>query len=265
MSHGELKYLGVAEPAAKRSRAPWGRFTVGKRPGRYPGHVILTGLTLAVLLAGCAAPSGVRSVNPPMVPRTIVPTEPGMFHSVARGETLWRISRNYQVPLSDLASINRITDVHSLEVGQKLFIPNRLRPSRSSAQSAAPMAGPREFIWPSRGTVVRYFNQKQLETNNRGIDIKVKTGAPVHAVADGKVIFTSDNMRGYGGTVILEHGAAFTSVYAYNQAILVKSGDMVKQGQQIGTAGSCGRSSDCIVHFELRKNNTPQNPLFYLP
>jgi lipoprotein NlpD len=206
-----------------------------------------------------------RVVSPPSLPRAIVPTEPGIFHTVTRGETLWRISRTYQISLGELARVNRITNVHSLEVGQKLFVPNRLRADWRSSKPIREFPAPREFSWPARGTVVRYFEQQQLGANNRGIDIKVKAEAPVYAAAEGKVVFTTGNMRGYGGTVIVEHNGGFTTVYSFNRQILVRSGDLVKQGQQLAVAGSCGRSSECVVHFELRKNNVPQNPLFYLP
>ena len=121
------------------------------------------------------------------------------------------------------------------------------------------------FIWPYRGSLLTCFNQKKQNVKNHGIDIKARPGAPINAAASGNVIFTSDSMRGYGKTIIIQHKNNFTTIYTNNRKNLVKTGDYVKQGQTIASAGSSGRTTDCIVHFELRKNNKPQNPLYYLP
>jgi len=97
-----------------------------------------------------------------------------------------------------------------------------------------------------------------------GIDIAAPEGTPIHAVERGEVIF-SDQLRGYGNIVILRHGGGLVSVYAHNQANLVREGDKVERGDVIAKVGSTGRVSGPHLHFEIRKNNMAQDPLRFLP
>ncbi|MDD5745950.1 MAG: LysM peptidoglycan-binding domain-containing M23 family metallopeptidase [Candidatus Omnitrophica bacterium] len=182
---------------------------------------------------------------------------------VKKGETLWRISRTYNINLDDLARFNRITDTCSIEINQKIFIPDSLRTVPRNEQPA--LGATTDFIWPYKGPLASCYNQLNQNVRNQGIDIIARVGSSVNAAAGGNVIFTSENMRGYGKTIIIQHPGNFITTYTNSQENLVKTGDYVKQGQTIAKAGSSGRTSRCIVHFELRKNNRPQNPLLYLP
>lgn len=98
----------------------------------------------------------------------------------------------------------------------------------------------------------------------QGIDIAGKAGAPVKAAADGTVVYSGNGLIGYGELIIVKHSPGFLSAYGHNQKRLVQEGDRVKAGQTIAEMGSSGASRD-ELHFEIRKNGKPSNPIDYLP
>ena len=101
---------------------------------------------------------------------------------------------------------------------------------------------------------------KKLHT---GMDIPAPTGTPAVAVDSGTVIY-SGVQGSYGNTVMIRHDNGLVSLYAHNSVLVVKVGDRVKKGQVVTKVGSTGRSTGPHVHFEIRVNGTPQNPLNYL-
>jgi murein DD-endopeptidase MepM/ murein hydrolase activator NlpD len=114
------------------------------------------------------------------------------------------------------------------------------------------------FIWPLQGAIL-------ANEGIEGINIKAYEGQPVKATKSGIVTFVSDNMTGYGKTITIKHSDGFISIYAYNSENLVKIDQIVKQGDIIAKAGSTGRATQPQLHFRLFKNETPVNPLNYLP
>jgi len=120
------------------------------------------------------------------------------------------------------------------------------------------------FIWPVKGDVVVGFGTTG-KTKSKGIDIKTYESAPVLASKSGRIVYCDSRLKGFGNTIIIDHGGGLQTVYAYNSEILVKLGDAVEQGSVIAKAGSTGRSNGASLHFEVRKNSEPQNPLNYLP
>lgn len=214
------------------------------------------------LSAGCTAKKSICTLPKLKTPPKITSKLPGLYHTVKKGETLWRISRIYSVDIKKLSQLNEISNTCKIEVGQEIFIPDSFRTSRHIKQTSSKSAS---FIWPYNGKLASCFNQTKKSVKNKGIDIIAKPGASVIAAEAGNVVFTSSNMRGFGNTIIIEHAEKFSTIYANNQKNLVKTGDYVKRGQTIAYAGSTGRTSRSVVHFELRKNNKAQNPLLYLP
>ena len=96
-----------------------------------------------------------------------------------------------------------------------------------------------------------------------GIDIAVPTGTPVHAAAAGIVIYASW-MTGYGNLVVIDHGNGLATAYAHNSSLVVTVGQLVEQGRTISLSGSTGNSTGPHVHFEVRVNGVPVDPLRYL-
>jgi murein DD-endopeptidase MepM/ murein hydrolase activator NlpD len=117
------------------------------------------------------------------------------------------------------------------------------------------------LIWPVSGPITSGFGWRWGRMHE-GIDIGAACGTPIHAAASGTVIY-SGWMSGYGNFVVIDHGNGLATAYAHQSAIYV-SGGSVSQGQVIGAVGSTGHSTGCHLHFEVRVNGTPVNPLNYL-
>ena len=130
------------------------------------------------------------------------------------------------------------------------------------AESEPTAAGPDDVAWqwPSSGKVISAFS----ESGNKGIDFAGKAGDPVLAAADGKVVYVGTGIRGFGQLLIVKHNATFLSAYAHNRKILVGEGQQVTRGQKIAEMGNS--DSDMVkLHFEIRKQGKPTDPLAFLP
>jgi lipoprotein NlpD len=98
----------------------------------------------------------------------------------------------------------------------------------------------------------------------QGIDIGNNEGTPVRAAADGVVVYSGSGLVGYGELVIVKHDDNWLSAYGHNRARMVNEGQVVKAGQQIAEMGHTGAARD-MLHFEIRYNGKPVDPLAYLP
>ncbi len=121
------------------------------------------------------------------------------------------------------------------------------------------------FIRPVNGPVVSGFGYRVHPIFKRvkfhyGVDISAPTGTPIHAAADGVVVFAGWR-RAYGNTVIVDHGDGIATLYAHCSRVLVSEGEVVKQGQVIALVGSTGLSTGPHLHFEVRRYGEPINPL----
>ena len=120
--------------------------------------------------------------------------------------------------------------------------------------------GPVKWSWPTPGSL----DKSNSPTSQKGIDITGKAGQTVKAAAYGEVVYSGSGLLGYGKLIIIKHNETYLSAYAYNSKLLVKEGDRVNAGQVISYMGKdhTGRS---VLHFEIRKNGKPVNPVKYLP
>ena len=114
---------------------------------------------------------------------------------------------------------------------------------------------------PARGRILHGFSS--LAFGNKGIDIQGVYGEPVLASAAGQVVYAGAGIRGYGNLILLKHNDSYLSAYAYNKTITVKEGEWVRAGQTIGTMGRTD-AGIVLLHFEIRRNGQPVNPLSYL-
>ncbi|MBN2831543.1 MAG: peptidoglycan DD-metalloendopeptidase family protein [Candidatus Omnitrophica bacterium] len=205
--------------------------------------VIICSLTF---LSGCATTAPYIPPAPSKPPSDLT----GTYHRVEKGETLWRISKRYGADLEELTRINRITDNTFIEVGQKIFIPDKLKDEVKVLKYAASD----DFIWPLKGRVVSF---------NKGIKISPYSPQDILASRSGKVVFLGKNFTGLNRAVILDHGDGFFTIYGLSSDVFVKPGESVKRGAVIGRITGSGK--DNCLHFEVRKGHLPQNPYHYLP
>ena len=216
-------------------------------------------LVFALALAlGCAT-SGRRNVT----------------HILKPGETVYRLGRYYDVPPADIVRANRIRDVSSVPVGARLLVPGARKSPPGDSIAVASMTPPvsairpkasretgLDFAWPVRGKLSSGYGRRRGR-QHEGIDISTRKGTPVRAAEAGRVIH-SGWLGGYGRVVIVKHVGRYSSVYAHNRKNKVKKGSFVERGQVLAEVGSSGRATGPHLHFEIRRDRQPEDPLHHL-
>jgi len=215
------------------------------------------------ILTGCVGrPVGEEILNPTTTTTQQLP-EPessiGVYHKVNKGETLWRIAKTYDVSVGDIVSSNNIPNVAQIEKNQLIFIPGATAIRKVAIE---PDESDSDFVWPAKGQIISYYQERKGKMLNQGIDIKLSPGTLVKSSRSGRVVF-ADDLTGYGKTVILEHSGGFHTVYAQNGELLVKLDEYVPKDNPIARVGNNNNQS--YLHFQIRKNGIENNPLYFLP
>lgn len=131
--------------------------------------------------------------------------------------------------------------------------------SAPTVQPSATAGDDVDWAWPVKGKVMTTFTDA-----NKGIDIAGTKGTAVNAAGNGKVIYSGSGLRGYGRLVIIKHNVSWFSAYAHNEKIVVVEGQEVKRGQKIAEMGDSD-TDQVKLHFEIRKNGKPLDPVKFLP
>lgn len=236
-------------------------------------------------LVGCGGSSYAPVVS---VYRTS--TAPARGYAVYPGDTLYSIAWAFGMDYRDLARMNGLTEPYHLRVGQHLAtiythrVPSKrvVRPhavvrrtyvkptpvvKRSQPQATVhyvPEPGNvrvGRWLWPAHGRIIRKFSSKL--GGNRGLDIAGRYGSPIRSSAAGLVVYSGSGLRAYGKLIIIKHNASYLSAYAHNRRMFVHEGQFVKAGQKIASMGR-NNSGKTVLHFEIRHNGRPVNPLRYL-
>lgn len=211
---------------------------------------------------GLAEPHTVKAGQKLMIPRQ-------RTHVVGKDETGFGIAYKYGVPWKAIAVANGLEQDGKVRQGQKLLIPAITKvppPSPSQPVTTPPGAtvranGAPVFHWPLRGEVLLGFARPGMEGGHNGIDIASETGTPVKAAAGGKVVFAGDEPKTYGTMVVLEHTGGWHSAYGHLSAASVKVGQPVAAGDVVGKVGQTGLANQPALHFEIRKDNFPVDPV----
>ena len=132
----------------------------------------------------------------------------------------------------------------------------------AAPRSAEPLRDPKRWFWPADGRLLSRFQANDPSRN--GIDIGGDEGDPVKAAAAGEVVYSGSGLIGYGELVIVKHSDRMLSAYAHNRRRLVTEGQRVAAGDVLAEMGRNDRNQ-VMLHFEIRVNGSPQDPLRYLP
>ncbi|HIE1299039.1 MULTISPECIES: peptidoglycan DD-metalloendopeptidase family protein [Burkholderia] len=239
------------------------------------------------------------SSQPAAAPSAATPPPAPIFvaqkYVVKRGDTLTGIASANGCSVADLRTWNRLGANGRLRMGQVLRIVkqqplpapgaagtqvaassasgNGAGSNPAATQATASNASDRQVVketkrhaggvtlkWPASGKIVDGFRPGQ----NRGIQIAGRPGDPVRAAADGRVMYAGTGLNDYGSLIIVQHNADFLTAYAHNRKLLVKTGDIVRQGDEIAEMGDLDNSRVALL-FEVRRDGKPVNPMPYLP
>jgi len=221
---------------------------------------------------------------------TLAGAERGVVHHVRAGETLWRISHAYGVPLQLVLRENHLENPAELAEGTELFIPGATKvlevppppeaPAPQARAETRPRRGPASIphalsgrpldpaahgeplAWPAPGVLISGFGERERD-RHEGIDLACPEGTPVRAAQDGVVLFAGEQ-RGYGKLVLVAHEGDLVTVYAHNSQNEVSQGDRVSRGEEIARVGHTGNATGPHVHFEVRVGTRPHDPLGFL-
>jgi len=223
-------------------------------------------------------------------------------YEVRRGDTLYSIAFRYGLDWRDIAAWNRLSAPYTIRPGQSLRMTEPPRPIAQNERPAVtstppaprptpdPESPPRQTVpdrqsssappppssgsrastrtiagvawrWPTDGDVARPFDASAAR---RGIGIRGQAGQQVVAAADGEVVYSGTALIGYGELIIIKHSSQLLSAYGHNRARLVAEGVRVQAGQPIAEMG-LDETDQAILHFEVRRNGQPENPLSFLP
>ena len=213
------------------------------------------------------------------------------FHKVKKGETLYSISRRYKTDVYSISKLNNLKNINSINEGQSLKIygdlkietknnyrsnvdkfnikKNDTKKSLKSKNKSNPnlkknFSKNSKFIWPVKGKLISKYGKSSDGFFNDGINIDSKMNANVKASSDGKVIYSGNEIPGYGNLVLIKHSQNWITAYAHLGKVSIEKGDKVKKGQIIGLVGKTGNVRKPQLHFEIRKGKEAVNPLKYL-
>lgn len=222
----------------------------------------------------------------------------GVYHRVKKDETLYSIAKLYGTTVDNLEKNNNIADATKIRAGDYIFVPGVAAPrenktggkaadvpsnakkeknqdakpakpaekkGKAPAQAKSKPANvkPGAYIWPAKGVVTSKFGPRWGK-NHSGVDIGCPIGTPVYAAAAGTVVFVGEK-GGYGLLIVIQHPDDSFTIYAHNSKNIAKEHAKVKQGEKIAEVGNTGNSTGPHLHFEIRLQSKPVDPLQYLP
>lgn len=223
------------------------------------GWSVVALIIICLFLFGCGPRDGLAPVEESTFYKS---NQTATRHTVKAGETLYAVAFRYDQDYHELASVNHLQSPYTLRIGQVIH----LKP-KSQTKLALPalpelpiFSSAHQWGWPVKGQVKSTFSPQK---GQKGIDISGKKGQKIRASSSGVVAYAGSGLPGYGNLIILKHDKQYLTAYAHNQRNLVREGQTIKKGTVIAEMGVVDRRF-WGLHFEIRKQGVPVNPLNYL-
>jgi len=246
--------------------------------------------------AGATAIADANNMKPPYALRAgdRLQIPGGLYHHVGAGETGIAIARAYSVMWADMVMLNALQPPYTLQVGQNLLLPTAtpLEPLGADATlegraaaftiniddivtggnpAGAPAVSPLvassfagRFEWPVRGNIIGKFGAQGGGRVNDGVSIAAQRGTLVGAAAPGVIVYSGNEIGVFGGLVLIDHGGGWITAYGHLGGIDVAKGSRVATGQRLGVVGDTGYVTQPQLHFQVRRDRKPVNPLPYM-
>lgn len=235
---------------------------------------------IVCLLLGCGTKPPKAPYRAPVDDINRAPPKLQGTHVVQPGESFYMIAWRYNRDAEELARINHLHPPYALKAGQRIELGRQFHAKTSASPPATYVSTPVmvkkttpsatkpilhqggiAWEWPVKGKIIANFAS---QNGQKGIDIAGQNGQSVITAAPGVVVYSGSGLRGYGQMIIIKHNDQFLSAYAHNSRLLVKEGDVVVAHSKIAEMGQTDTES-VRLHFEIRKNGQPVDPLMYLP
>ncbi len=243
---------------------------------------------IAVFISACALQA------PPVINKSPFRNIPEAY-VVKPGDSIYNISWGFGLDFLDIAKWNNLKSPYAVNPGQVIRLrkqtvktdssnsaSSQVKPSvvattlpakqptttvtnttvgnTSSAPTVTFSKAPSKWNWPAQGKLSGKYSPSK---GSNGIQITGVEGSAIKTTAAGDVVYVGEGLRGYGKLIIVKHSPRFLSAYAHNRDILVKEGQVIKSGQQIARMGNSGAQTT-MLHFEIREDGKPVDPLKYL-
>jgi murein DD-endopeptidase MepM/ murein hydrolase activator NlpD len=231
--------------------------------------VSLVAFVVALLAGTVAVAAGTGSRA-----RAEATAAPAPVHDGLEAEQAWATAREERLAVvrqAEAAAARSATTVKAARPRPAPPTTTTSAPVTTTTAAAAPRvqaAATGPIVWPAAGALTGWFMERRGGARHTGIDIDGSTGDPVWAAAAGTVAWAGGAPAGYSGygiVVIVDHGGGLQTVYAHLSAVKATAGQAVGPGDRIGSVGSTGHSTGSHLHFELRRDGVPVNPLGWLP
>ena len=194
-------------------------------------------------------------------------------YKIKKGDTLYKIAKCSSTNVLEIKNKNTNLNEKKLIVGSVINLPYyskdncKLKSKKIAKKNRSikkSIKSKEIFIWPVQGSIITYFGKQKGGRKNDGINIISVKGNPVRAAMTGKVIYRGNELLAWGNLIIIKHKNNWTTAYAHLDKLLVKKGEIIKTGDIIASVGATGNVDKSQLHFQVRKNSKPLDPMKFL-